>query len=169
MSNFTPYKKKSQEEGVLISACLLGRACRYDGKSKPSSQVSAFLKKEGFDETSWVPVCPEELGELGTPRPAAQLRHGDGHAVWQGEAKVERVDTNEEVTPAFLLGAQRAAARSPQAQLAILKARSPSCGCGQTMIDGYLQEGDGVFAALLRRKGLELLTEEELIDEENKE
>lgn len=133
---------------TLVSACLVGRACRYDGDSKPHSAL--------VDRDDLIPVCPEE--HLGVPRPAAELRGGDGHAVWAGTA---RVVTREgaDVTEAFKAGALRCA-RS--ADRAILKARSPSCGCGQTRIDGRLEAGDGVFAALLRARGILVSTDEEI-------
>ncbi len=103
-----------------------------------------------------LPVCPEELGELGTPRPEAE-QQGD------------RVITKEgkDVTKAFEKGAQRAYELAHQvgANEAILKARSPSCGCGKVYdgtFTGTLKEGDGVFAKLLKNKGFKILTEEDL-------
>ena len=109
-----------------------------------------------------VAVCPEELGGLGTPRPAAELRGGDGAAVWKGQARVQRVEDGQDVSAAFLRGAERAAQLGEGAVEAVLKARSPSCGCGVTEIDGEKRPGDGVFAALLRARGLRLRTDEEL-------
>ena len=139
---------------TLVSACLLGRACRYDGGSKP---VEAAL---GLPDV--VPVCPEELGGLGTPRPPAQLVGGDGAAVLEGSARVLRED-GVDVSEAFLVGAREAARIGEGCFRAVLKARSPSCGVGQTWIDGRVRQGDGVFAALLRARGLELLSDEELV------
>ncbi len=94
-------------------------------------------------------VCPEELGGLGTPRPAAQLVGGDGHDVLDGRARVLAVQSGEDLTEAFVQGAKQSA---QDADSAILKARSPSCGVSR----------DGVFAALLRRRGIPLRTDEEL-------
>lgn len=107
-------------------------------------------------------LCPEELGELGTPRPPADLRGGDGHAVLDGNALVRRVTDQGDVTGPFLLGARRAAELSEGAERAILKARSPSCGVGLTEIDGEKRTGDGVFAAVLRRRGVRVETDESL-------
>ncbi|MCP4807971.1 MAG: DUF523 domain-containing protein [Proteobacteria bacterium] len=133
---------------TLVSACLLGRACRYDGASKPSAAVREL--------TDVIPVCPEEL--LGVPRPAAELRGGDGHDVLAGRARVV-TRAGVDVTDAFIEGARRCLRDVDQA---VLKARSPSCGCGQTWIDGELREGDGVFAALLSSRGIVVRTDEEL-------
>lgn len=133
---------------TLVSACLLGRACRYDGASKPSTKVEAL--------EDVVPVCPEE--HLGVPRPAAELRGGDGHAVWRGQARVV-TRQGVDVTVDFQTGAL---AMVRDADRAVLKARSPSCGCGETWIDGEVRPGDGVFAALLRSRGIVVQTDEDL-------
>lgn len=146
----------------LVSACLLGRDCRYDGRSKPASIVMEQVERWRAAGDEVVALCPEELGGLGTPRPAAELRGGDGAAFWQGAARVLRVEDGEDVSAAFRLGAERAAALGQGAVEAVLKARSPSCGCGVTEIDGEKRAGDGVFAALLRADGLRLRTDEEL-------
>lgn len=141
---------------MIVSACLLGRACRYDGRARPAPGVLAALEGQEL-----VPVCPEELGGLGTPRPGAELRGGDGAAVLAGRAGVFTEAEGHEVTAAFVRGALQAAALGEGATAAVLKARSPSCGVGQTHIDGAVRAGDGVFAALLRARGLALRTDEE--------
>jgi len=146
---------------TVVSACLLGRPCRYDGGEKahpPTQQWVARQRAQGWDI---VTVCPEELGGLGTPRLPAELRGGGGRAVLEGQAQVVNIQ-GQNITEAFVRGAVTAAKEATGAQQAILKARSPSCGCGQTQIDGSLAEGDGVFAALLRSKGLHIMTEEQL-------
>ena len=107
-------------------------------------------------------VCPEELGGLGTPRPASELCGGEGLAVLDGRARVQRVDGGGDVTAQFVSGAEEAWRLGAGASSAILKARSPSCGCGEAHRDGGVRPGDGVFAALLRREGLTILTDEEL-------
>lgn len=155
----------STQNTWLVSACLLGRACRYDGQSKGQIDVQRWLERRNKAGDTIVPICPEELGELGTPRPAAELRGGDGAAVWTGAARVQQVMSDADVTDAFKLGARRALAHAPQADGAVLKARSPSCGVGQTHIDGALQPGDGVFAALLRGRGVALCTDETLFEQ----
>jgi uncharacterized protein YbbK (DUF523 family) len=136
---------------VLVSACLLGVPCRHDGRDR---------REEGLPErlgagAVLVPACPEELGGLGTPRPAAEIRGGDGRAVLDGHARV--VDVNgRDVTDGFLAGARRALARAREtgATEAWLTERSPSCGVAATHADGALVEGPGVAAALLAREGL---------------
>lgn len=146
----------SAKSTMIVSACLLGRRCRYDGQASPSDLVQARVdawKASGGVVTA---VCPEELGELPTPRPAAELRGGDGGAVLDGTATVEQKADDKDLSAAFVQGAQAALARAPGASCAILKARSPSCGVGETWIDGELKRGDGVFAALLRRAGVEV-------------
>ena len=148
-------------EEILISACLLGRACRYDGQSKPNPTVQRLCEESQGTGVRLVPVCPEELGQLGTPRPAAELCAGDGQLVWEGAARVVRVCDGADLTSDFRMGAQRALQAAPHAKFAILKARSPSCGVRQTSIDGRLQSGLGVFAALLRRVGIPVLSDEE--------
>ena len=107
-----------------------------------------------------VSVCPEELGGLGTPRPPATLSGGDGADVLAGRASVRRVECGIEVTDAFVIGAKRAASMALAANVAILKARSPSCGCGRTSVEGRVRSGDGVFAALLRSRGVALFNED---------
>ena len=109
-----------------------------------------------------VPVCPEELGALGTPRPAAHLTGGDGAAVLQGSAEVVRVADGEPVTEAFVTGARLALSAARGCTAAVLKARSPSCGVGRTRIDGVVRDGDGVFAALLREAGIAVSSDEDL-------
>ncbi len=146
----------------LVSACLLGVACRYDGRSKPSAQVAAQVELWQASGHQCVLVCPEQLADLGTPRPAAELRGGDGAAVLAGQARVARCSDGADLTAAFVAGAVRAADLGRGAVAAVLKARSPSCGCGQTAIDGQFRQGDGVFAALLRQRGVQVCTDEDL-------
>jgi uncharacterized protein YbbK (DUF523 family) len=143
----------------LVSACLLGVACRYDGRSKPAPQVQAQVSQWRAQGDEVVAVCPEELAGFGTPRPAIELSRGDGHAVLDGRARVLRCADQADLTDPLIAGAELAAQQAPLAKIAILKANSPSCGCGVTEIDGQRQAGDGVFAALLRRRGVLLRTE----------
>lgn len=134
---------------LLVSACLAGEACRYDGVSRPHPAVRALVERGAA-----LPVCPEYLGGLGVPRIPCEIREG---RVFNAEG----VDC----TIAFQAGSQLAlnVAQTRGCGQAILKARSPSCGCGQ-VYDGTfsrtLHEGDGVFAALLKEKGFRVWTEE---------
>ncbi|MFP5352289.1 MAG: DUF523 domain-containing protein [Actinomycetota bacterium] len=146
---------------VLVSACLAGRACRYDGGSNPDQGIGRLVV-----EGRAVLVCPEEDGGLGTPRPPAEIVGGDGHDVLDGKARVVTKQGGD-VTTEYVRGAELAlaAARQAGATTAVLKSRSPSCGKG-CVYDGSftatLAEGDGVTAALLRRNGIEVLTDEEV-------
>lgn len=138
---------------VVISACLLGVRCRYDGGDSRSE--TAIKQKE---TSELIPVCPEEAGGLSTPRPPAEIVGGDGSDVLDGKAKVMTADGTD-VTEAYLKGAHHAlqVAQSHGATQMILKARSPSCGCGD-IYDGTfsrtLTSGDGVTTALLKRHGI---------------
>ena len=134
---------------VIVSACLLGRPCRYDGGSKPCEAVRSLA-----DHAHLVPVCPETAGGLSIPRlPAEQV----GERVLQCDGT--------DVTDAFVTGAQAclAEARASGAPLAVLKARSPSCGTGLVYDGTYtatLRRGDGIFAGLLRDEGVCMVSEE---------
>jgi len=135
---------------VLVSACLLGRRCRYDGRDKLTPQLGVVLEGRAV-----IPVCPEELGGLGTPRPACQLQGGDGAAVLDGNASVIDVDGKDRRAE-FVKGAEAALAEAIAggATEAILKDHSPSCGVRRVYRDGALLPGEGVLTALLRRHGI---------------
>ena len=137
---------------VLVSACLLGRACRFDGRDKKTPVLLAALEKAGVEA---VPFCPEEAGGLGTPRPAATLRGGGGHDVAEGRAQVI-TEGGDDVTEAFLAGGRLAVdeARAHGCEAAYLKERSPSCGCGHVHTDQGVAQGCGVTTALLQRAGI---------------
>src|ERR1043166_4737793 len=129
-----------------MSACLAGVACTHEAEAK-TREWAVRLVAEGRA----VLVCPEVAGGLPIPRPAAEMQGGDGADVLEGRARVVSED-GEDVTDAYLRGARRAceAARTAGAQLAILKARSPSCGCGAVYdgtFGGVLKDGDGVTVA----------------------
>ena len=146
---------------VLVSACLAGRACRFDGTAAYEDAVAALVAKGRA-----VLVCPEVDGGLGTPRPAAEIEGGDGADVVAGRARVV-TRGGLDVTDAYLKGAERAleVARETGATTAILKARSPSCGRGSIYdgtFSGTLEAGDGVTAALLKAEGIEVLSDEEV-------
>lgn len=146
---------------ILISACLAGRACRFDGTGALEDEVAALVA-----EGRGILVCPEVDGGLGTPRPPAEIRGGTGADVVTGTARVVN-DVGDDVTEQYLKGANRAleVAHAQGATGAILKARSPSCGKGAIYdgtFSGILQEGDGVTAALLRESGITVVTDEEM-------
>lgn len=140
-------------EPVLVSACLRGVPCRFDGRGKASGAVA-----EAIGDRRPVSFCPEVAAGLPTPRRPAEIVGGDGHDVLDGRARVVD-DTGRDVTREFVDGAERAlaAARAGGCTEALLMARSPSCGRG-TVYDGtftgVLREGDGVTSALLERHGI---------------
>jgi uncharacterized protein YbbK (DUF523 family) len=136
---------------IVVSACLLGRRCRWDGGHKDDPAVRAAVA--GRDV---VPVCPEELAGLGTPRPPAELRGGDAEAVLEGRARVVTVAENEDRTAAFIAGARAALrqALASGAREAILKDGSPSCGVRTVHRDGREVSGQGLLAVLLKSNDL---------------
>ena len=146
---------------ILVSACLAGIRCRYDGGSKPMDKAVELVKNGGA-----VPICPEQLGGCATPRIAAEIQGGTGADVLDGRCRVARKD-GEDVTDKFIKGAYEVlkVAELTGAKKALLKARSPSCGCGRIYdgtFTGKTREGNGVTAELLLRNGVEVTTEEDL-------
>ena len=136
---------------LLISACLLGVPCRYDGKSKPAAKIDALRKKYEL-----IPVCPEQLGGLPTPRTPSE-RHGDRVVMADGT----------DVTAQYQKGARAALdlCLREGCVAAVLKERSPSCGSGE-IYDGTFTHtvisGDGVTAELLKKNGIKVYGETEL-------
>lgn len=136
---------------ILVSACLAGLHCRYDGGEKSNETVIRLVQ-----EGQALPVCPEQLGGLTTPRLPCEIING----------RVIRKD-GEDVTAEFERGAQEclALAKLAVAKSAILKAKSPSCGFGRVYdgsFSGRVIEGDGIFGALCRENGIRVQTEEDL-------
>jgi len=135
----------------LVSACLAGINCRWDGKSKPNKKI-LLLVKQG----KAILVCPEQLGGLTTPRMPAECK---------GKFVID-VDGNN-VTKQFVNGAKEGLkiAKLYNCKEAILKSKSPSCGCGKTYngnFDGTLIDKDGVFCKLLKQNNIKVITEKEL-------
>ena len=128
---------------ILISACLLGVCCRYDGASKPHPLAVELAEKHEL-----IPVCPEQLGGLETPRPPAER---------QGKAVIAK--NGADVTEQYRRGAEEALklCRLLGCEAAVLKERSPSCGSGEIYdgtFTGTLIAGDGVTAELLKAHGI---------------
>lgn len=133
---------------ILISACLAGVKCRYDGKSAPSNKALSIL-----GQGRGVLICPEQLGGLPTPREPAQRL---------GKKVISR--SGKDLTKNYLLGAKEALriAKLAKCNLAILKSKSPMCGCGliyDGTFSGRLKEGDGVFCQLLKREKISIINE----------
>ena len=139
----------------LVSACLLGVNCNFEGKNCLNAELQAeFMKGALF------PVCPEVLGGLGVPRVPGEIVGGDGGDVLDGKAKVFNMD-GLDITEQFLKGAYAALAiaKSVGASEALLIEKSPSCGCGKIFdgsFKGKFRVGDGVTAALLIRNGVKV-------------
>lgn len=136
---------------ILISRCLIGYNCRYDGGGCLNEKAIQLSEKYEL-----IPICPEEDGGLPTPRMPAEIQDG-------------RVVTRDgrDVTAEYERGAQTAlsAAINNEVEFAVLKARSPSCGSGRIYdgsFSGTLIPGDGIAAALLKKNGIRVITEEEL-------
>lgn len=138
-------------ESILVSACLLGVNCKYSGGNNLTPQV---VKLKGHFHL--IPICPEGMGGLPTPRPPAE-RRGDAVINQQGE----------DVTAQYERGAAEAVklAKCFSCRAAILKSGSPSCGYGEIYdgtFSGVKVPGNGVAAQRLREEGLMILTEKEI-------
>lgn len=137
---------------IVVSACLLGVRCNHVGSASPSAAVAALGATHRL-----VPVCPEVVGGLPTPRPAAELQ-ADGRVV---------TASGDDVSAFYRRGAEAAVAlaRAVGASEAVLKARSPSCGCHE-VYDGtfsrHMVAGEGVTAAALREAGVRVRSEEDV-------
>ncbi len=139
----------------IVSACLAGINCRWDGKNKLNQRILKLVK-----QGKATPVCPEQLGGLTTPREPAECFGGTGVDVLNGKARVITKESKD-VTDNFIKGAQETLriAKSVNAKEAILKSKSPSCGSGQTYDGSFTKtfvEGDGVTAALLKKHGIKV-------------
>jgi len=149
---------------ILISACLLGRPVRYDGKGK---LLADPLIERWKAEGRLVGYCPEQAGGLPTPRPPAEIEGGmNGEDVLAGRARVMEV-TGGDVTQAFVEGGKKAVAfaREQGCEAALLIDGSPSCGSGfiyDGSFSGTRHPGFGVTAALMRRAGIVVFSDREL-------
>lgn len=137
-------------EIIVVSACLAGIRCKWNGKASPCAKVISLVK-----QGKAIPVCPEQLGGLQTPRPAAEIRKG----------RVVDAKGND-YTAAFAKGAKEGLkiAKMAKCRVAVLRPKSPSCGCGLVYdgtFSGKLKKGDGVFAAMLKRNGIRAVCESE--------
>ena len=146
----------------LISACLLGIRCAWSGDDKYKNERAVELAKV----KTLIPICPEQLGGLPTPRAPQEIQGGMGEDVLDGKCKV--VNKNgQDVTREFVRGAEETLNIAKQFKIKefIAKSRSPSCGCGQIYdgsFSGRLIEGDGVTTTLLKRNGIRIISEEHL-------
>ncbi len=138
---------------ILVSACLFGKRCRYDGADSLNPYL-LLLK----DLIEFVPFCPEQLGGLPTPRPPANIFFGDGMDVLMGRAKVINAE-GVDVTENFKRGAYRSLdlAKRFSISVAIVRKRSPSCGIKTPYCEHPSGYGIGVTAALFRLYGIKTI------------
>jgi len=142
---------------ILISACILGENCRYDGKN--CSQQ--FLINANVE---WLPVCPEVQGNLETPRAPAELQ-GNAEEILRGNSRILN-NVGEDVTSNFINGTKKCIeiANRENITFAILKSRSPSCGVGEVYdgsFSGNLTKGDGLFSHLCQKNGIKIVSSDD--------
>jgi len=148
---------------VLVSACLLGKRVRYDGRIKP---VADTILEQWLAQGRVVSICPEVDAGMSIPRAPAEISAGDGHAVWAGTATVQ-TENGGEVSAYFKKGAQLTLSLCQQhaIKIAVLTEGSPSCG-SSTIYDGSFSRqkmaGVGVTVALLQQHGIEVFSQYQL-------
>ncbi|SHK23236.1 Uncharacterized conserved protein YbbK, DUF523 family [Hathewaya proteolytica DSM 3090] len=143
---------------VVVSACLCGVNCKYNGENNYNEKVAKL-----FREKKAVLICPEQMGGLSTPRLPCEISNSGGEEVLCHKAKVVNCK-GEDCTEQFLKGAEEALniAKAVGADSAILKSKSPSCGCGKIYdgkFSGQLKQGNGVTAALFLKNGIKVYNE----------
>ncbi|ACL69066.1 DUF523 domain-containing protein [Halothermothrix orenii] len=145
---------------IIVSACLLGKKCRYDGKAKLNNRLVKLLKDKEI-----IPVCPELEGDLPVPRPPAEIIGGNGFDILKGRARIKNRE-GRDVTDNFIKGVNKVITRVDlkDIRMAILKERSPSCGVNciyDGSFNGKLKDGCGVFTARLLKEKIPIFSEEE--------
>lgn len=149
---------------ILVSACLMGHAVRYDGRAKPL--VHPLLDR-WREEGLLVTICPELSAGMPVPRPPAEIvGNGSGEAVIEGGTRVVEI-TGRDVTQEFLTAAENALALALETgcTYALLIDGSPSCGSGVVYdgtFSGERRAGQGVTAAVLRRAGIAVFSDEQI-------
>lgn len=137
---------------VLVSACLLGINCRYDGGNSLDEELVADACTNKY-----IPMCPESIGGMSTPRTPCQITNGDGFIVLEGKARV--IGENKvDYTSQFIKGAREVAyiCNLLEIKMAVLKDKSPSCGSQYIYKNNVLCKGVGITAACLYRLGIEI-------------
>ena len=138
---------------ILVSSCLLGVNCKYNGGNNKSEKLLSILDVYGF-----IPICPEQLGGMTTPRKPSEITR-DGR-------RVTDID-GQENTEFFLRGAEETLkiAKSFKVKYAVLKEKSPSCGSNfiyDGTFSGKLVPGKGLTAKLLEENGIKVYSDEEI-------
>ena len=144
---------------IVVSACLAGFEVKYNGSHNLHIKIN-----EWFKEKKAIPVCPEVLAGLSIPREPAEIVGGTGEDVLDGKAKVI-TKTGKDVTAEFINGAEETLkiVKDARASIIIMKERSPSCGSSMIYngnFNGEKTAGNGVTAALLKRHGIIVVSEE---------
>lgn len=139
---------------ILVSACLVGINCKYSGGNNYNEKIFNLVK-----EGKAIPICPEQLGGLKTPRLPAEIKN---------ECVINK--NNEDVTKEFVKGANEVLnlAKELGIKKAVLQPRSPSCGCGRIFsgnFDNTLVDGNGITADLLIKNGIKVIPADEYFDE----
>ncbi len=150
---------------IIVSSCLLGMHAKYDGSISNKNELLQKYSHLG----RFIPVCPEQLGGLPTPRPPAEITEGSGESVLEGKARVRNI-LGEDISSRFVKGAEQLLyiAKAFPVKAAILKERSPSCGVHGIYdgnFSGSAKKGRGVAAALLKQNKIPVYSEEELTEE----
>ena len=138
-------------EKVIVSACLLGENCKYNGKNNKNDKVLEFIKDKQV-----IPICPEVFGGLSTPRVPSEIK---------ANTVVNKDDID--VTKYFIDGPNKtlSIAKKYNVKKAILKQKSPSCGYGKIYdgnFNGKIIDGYGITAKLLKENNIDIITEEDL-------
>ncbi|MCU1278697.1 MAG: hypothetical protein JWM53_2243 [bacterium] len=141
--------EQSGREVVIVSACLLGVRCRYDGNDKRDDDAVARVAGAGVEI---LPLCPEVLARLGVPRPAITLS-ADGKLATDARGRDVTAELEAGVRLADLVARESGATR------ALLKERSPSCGVTEVHGPDGVRAGQGRFAARLSKRGLPIVSE----------
>lgn len=154
----------SEPRPILVSACLLGLNTRYDGRTKHNQAVLDYLAAHNLVP---IPVCPEQLAGLPTPREETHFTAGNGEDVLEGHGEVAS-KTGASMNATFCKGAEEVLkiARLTGCRVALFKERSPSCGVNQIYRGGNKVAGMGVTTALMIREGFTVFSENDLSDHE---
>ncbi|MEH7117656.1 DUF523 domain-containing protein [Neobacillus vireti] len=148
---------------ILVSSCLAGLQVRYNSTHSLDDRIRKLV-----EENKAYTVCPELLGGFSTPRQPAEIIGGDGEDVLDGKAKVVEKD-GKDVTNLYLAGAEATLemAKKMNATFVVLKENSPSCGSSMIyngQFKGKKIVGNGVTSALLKRNGIQVLSEEQFVE-----
>ena len=143
---------------ILISACLLGKNCRYNGGHSQLTELEEI-------DVEWIPVCPEELGGLGTPRPSAEMQE-NAETILNGKGKII-TNKGKNVTSEFIQGAEKSLQLGLEAEvkIAVLKSKSPSCGIGKIYDGSFtrsLKIGNGIFAHLCHENDIACISSDNI-------